>query len=226
MTKRKAASPEATSEIRIDGHPEQANVLTRYQVARITEKKWDVVDTHRHDDVVSTHTTKKAATAQAVQNLKIAKAEARKAEKVEQAKENVDAMPEADLDLIAAMDTVARLNLAKVERQNVNAWQTAGSQGERPGTPIIDWMTANPRIGRKTKHAKATSTSTTRRYSPEQQTDLVERIKTARATGISFPKLATQLNDEGYGQGGWTGPKLYALAQRTGVADLPLVKGA
>ena len=121
---------------------------------------------------------------------------------------------------VAAMDAVERIKAGKIEAAARKAWKQAGSVGDAPATPVLDWM-ADP-LKPKAKKANGARAG---KYDETTTADLIERITDARGNGVSFPRLAVQMNDSEYkGRNDWTGPKLYAFAQRHQIADLPLVK--
>lgn len=116
----------------------------------------------------------------------------------------------------AAMESEPRLKLAKAENLAVREWKAAGSTGDRPATPTLDWMSANPR----NKRPGAKSATGRGKYTPETGDALKARITTDRAAGLGFPKIADALNSESFdGRTDWTGPKLYAFACRQGIGD-------
>lgn len=122
---------------------------------------------------------------------------------------------------ISAMTRTEAYNVAKIESAAVKAWEAAGATGDRPATPALDFLNDPTRKAKKASAERASA-----KYG-EIGTTLIGIVQTARATGVSFPKLAEKLNAETYaGRSDWTGPKLYAFACRNEVGKLPLVKGA
>jgi hypothetical protein len=122
-------------------------------------------------------------------------------------------------DEIAAMDRATRTAAALAEAKTYKAWRDAGEQGDAPATPVRDWIAAHPKGTPTPKSSRST------KYDDTVSVELVDIVKNARQTGVSFPKLAVELNAKTYqGHSDWTGPKLYAFACRHDVGKLPLVK--
>lgn len=192
-------------------HTEEAMT---FAVEKEGPKRWNVVDLTKRKNskarVVDTFTTKAAADTEAAQsNLDLT---------------NPAPAPVAVVEIVAvdpaAMDVLDRLNAAKVEAAAKKAWKQAGATGEPPATPVLDWMNATPA---KVRHAKAKGGGRTPVYTEQVQSALLEAIKMARSTGVSYPRLADKLNAE-QNVDTFTGPKLYALACRHGLKELPLTK--
>lgn len=134
-------------------------------------------------------------------------------------KDTVEAPAAVDVD---QLDRTALYNLAKNERAALKAWEKAGSNGEPPATPAHDRLTDPTKKAKKTSAARKSS-----KYDDSTTADLIPRITKARASGVSFPKLAEQLNTMSYAhRTDWTGPKLYAFACRHEIGQLTLVKPA
>lgn len=206
----KSEKAEAPKSRRLSLVLDSTDTTVRFVTEKVSARRYVVKDLATASAVVSTWANREAAEKDAAESNK----RAAKARRIAPSA----AKTAAD---VADLDQVTRLNLAKTEAAAKKAWKAAGSKGDAPATPVLDWMNGTPKNERK---SRKTGGGSTKRYDAEVTAELVERVTTARATGISFPKLATILNDEGYRGGGWTGPKLYALACRHDVGKLPLVK--
>ena len=66
-------------------------------------------------------------------------------EAIKRAAEAEGVTPVATIDVVetvdvAAMDAVERIKAGKVEAAARKAWKQAGSVGDAPATPVLDWM--------------------------------------------------------------------------------------
>jgi len=162
---------------------ERAAELTNTPRVVKSGSKWAAV---ANGEAVSTHATKKAAEA-ALADL---------------GRENVAAyLDKAEFVAVdyATMDRTERLLAAKAEKVAVKAWKAAGEDGERPATPINDWL-ADPASAEVRKNGRRNGHSgpRVRRTDLEAQAaaDLVDLIVAKRGEGWSFPKITKLVNGQ------------------------------
>jgi hypothetical protein len=102
------------------------------------------------------------------------------------------AVPQNDDEMIARMNRGERLAAALKEGHAVSDWRAAGQTGERPETPVLDWM-ADP----TTKPARKPAGERRTVRTVEQDAELDRVVTEARAAGASWWKVAEALNDAG-----------------------------
>lgn len=78
------------------------------------------------------------------------------------------------------MTRVERLNAAKPETAALKAWKTAGEEGDRPATPVLDWMT-NPQNNIKASPAKEAAVKVGRPAKAEEA-----RVERADFTVVAY----------------------------------------
>jgi len=126
------------------------------------------------------------------------------------------------------MDPADRIIAATAERSAVKAWKADGEQGEKPATPILDWMndpaTAEVRKNRKRNgHSGPRARRTD--LAAQDASDLIDLIVAKRGDGWSFPKITKLVNGEEIdgeqrtailtAEGTpWTQPQLFHWARR------------
>lgn len=147
----------------------------RFTVAKVGHNKWAVLDDGQPVD--GTFKTK---------GLAQAEADASEADAA-----NPEILQTED-ERIAALSRSDRLVEAIAEGHTIRDWRAAGQQGDRPATPVLDWM-ADP----TTKPARAPRGERRASRSGEQDALLDRTVTEVRAAGGSWWKVANALNDAG-----------------------------
>jgi len=196
-------------------------------VEKAAAKRWEV----RNDgEVTATFRTKREADAEAEQQLADALAEQPEPSTTEAAAEAAAEQGTSVAELTAAADEFAalvadktkRIAAAKAERLARKEWEAAGSEGDAPATPVLDWMNSTSPADKAKASRKATGTTTRKSARPEDEMNLIiDIIQRGRATGLSFAKIGVELDERGIttARGGkWDFAVVAAIAHRHGFA--------
>lgn len=127
--------------------------------------------------------------------------------------------PELTSDTIAAMSHEARIELARIERDQL---RTAKANGTTVPTPVLDWM-LDPSSLDATRPRKASGARGVER-SPEDVEAIKATIIEARAAGQSWHgvgKTLTERNISTARGGRWYAVTVRDTARRLGVANTP-----
>jgi hypothetical protein len=127
--------------------------------------------------------------------------------------------PEAFANLVS--DKLARIAAAKAEAAAVKAWKAAGSEGDQPPTPVLDWM-SNTTPADKAKAAAKSNGHRASTRSPEQEQLILDTIRNGRSQGLSFAKIGKQLDEAGVPTargGAWDFAVVAAIAHRNGLSE-------
>jgi hypothetical protein len=120
----------------------------------------------------------------------------------------------------AKLDRLERIEAAKVENAAIKAWKAAGSKGDAPATPVLDWMNSADATARKSNGAARKASTGSSKLTPEVQAEVEKIVKAERKAGHSWKKVADALNAAGLvtARGGqWWDTGAYAVGQRLGL---------
>lgn len=198
---------------------EFANAMNdRPRVAKADGKGWDLIVA---GTVVATYGRK----AEAERELRAALAD------VEAVEAETAPEPEPTVDP-KEMGRVERLQAAKAERAAVKAWEAAGSEGDRPATPVLDLMADGKVTGKAAAKAKKSGSGAKGGASrlpiaEEDRPAVLAKVTEFRRAGLSWAKIADEFTRLPYrtpaGEPIPVSP-LYLLAKHAPEGDLRNVK--